>query len=117
MASGTNRMTLSWKLDEPDLGNRERKRRPSRLACDRASPPGTDSLVDSIQMRAAGSAGNTALALAHLGHIPHLVGCVGDDHFGQFILQELATAGIDGGVAIVPDEPTGISIALEAPGA
>jgi sugar/nucleoside kinase (ribokinase family) len=79
-------------------------------------PPGADSLVESIQMRAAGSAGNTALALAHLGHIPHLVGCVGDDHFGQFILQELAAAGIDGGVAVMPDQPTGVSIALEAPG-
>jgi sugar/nucleoside kinase (ribokinase family) len=79
-------------------------------------PPGADSLVESIQVRAAGSAGNTALTLARLGHLPHLVGCVGGDHFGQFILQELAAAGIDGGVAVVPDQPTGISIAFEAPG-
>jgi sugar/nucleoside kinase (ribokinase family) len=79
-------------------------------------PPGADSLVESIQMRAAGSAGNTALALARLGHIPYLVGCVGDDHFGQFILQELAAAGIERGVAVVPSQPTGISIAFEAPG-
>lgn len=79
-------------------------------------PPGADSLVESIQVRAAGSAGNTALALAHLGHLPHLVGCVGDDHLGQFILQELADAGIEGGLTVVPGQPTGISIAFEAPG-
>jgi sugar/nucleoside kinase (ribokinase family) len=79
-------------------------------------PPGADSLVESIQMRAAGSAGNTALALARLGHVPRLIGCVGDDHFGQFILEELRTAGIDEGVTVVPDQPTGISIAFEAPG-
>ena len=79
-------------------------------------PPGADSLVESIRMRAAGSAGNTTLALARLGHPPHLVGCVGDDHLGHFILRELAAAGIEGGVAVVPDQPTGISIAFEAPG-
>ena len=79
-------------------------------------PPGADLPVETMQIRAAGSAGNTALALAHLGHLPHLVGCVGDDHFGEFILQELAAAGIEEGVAVLPDDPTGISIAFEAPG-
>jgi sugar/nucleoside kinase (ribokinase family) len=79
-------------------------------------PPGADLPVESIQMRAAGSAGNTALALARLGHIPRLVGCVGDDYLGHFILEELATAGIEEGVLVLPDEPTGISIAFEAPG-
>jgi len=79
-------------------------------------PPGADLPVESIQIRAAGSAGNTALALANLGCIPHLVGCVGDDHFGRFILRELAAGGIEEGVIVLPDEPTGISIALEGPG-
>jgi len=79
-------------------------------------PPGADLPVETMQIRAAGSAGNTALALAHLGHVPHLFGCVGGDHFGQFILKELAAAGIEEGVAVLPDDPTGISIAFEAPG-
>ena len=79
-------------------------------------PPGADLPVESIQIRAAGSAGNTALALASLGCVPHLVGCVGDDHFGRFILRELAAGGIEEGVIVLPDEPTGISIALEGPG-
>ena len=79
-------------------------------------PPGADLPVESIQVRAAGSAGNTALALVRLGHRPLLVGCVGDDHFGQFILEELASAGVEEGVVVLPDEPTGISIAFEGPG-
>lgn len=78
-------------------------------------PPGADLLVESMEIRAAGSAGNTALALANLGYVPHLVGCVGDDHFGHFILRELAAAGIEEGVVVLPHEPMGISIAFEAP--
>ena len=79
-------------------------------------PPGADLPVQSIKIRAAGSAGNTALALANLGCIPYLVGCVGEDHFGRFILRELAAAGIEEGVIVVPEDPTGISIAVEGPG-
>ena len=36
-------------------------------------PPGADLPVESIKIRAAGSAGNTALALANLRSIPYLV--------------------------------------------
>jgi sugar/nucleoside kinase (ribokinase family) len=79
-------------------------------------PPGADLPVESIQVRAAGSAGNTAFALARLGHRPYLVGCVGDDHFGHFILEGLAAAGVEDGVVVLPDESTGISIAFEGPG-
>jgi sugar/nucleoside kinase (ribokinase family) len=78
-------------------------------------PPGTDMPVESIQTRAAGAAGNTALALARLGSVPRLIGCVGDDHYGRFILDELVAAGIEEGVFVLPGEPTGISIAFEAP--
>ena len=78
-------------------------------------PPGTDMPVESIQTRAAGAAGNTALALARLGCVPRLIGCVGDDHYGRFILDELIAAGIEEGVFVLPGEPTGISIAFEAP--
>src|SRR5215208_6013347 len=63
-------------------------------------PPGAEVQVETIGMRAAGSAGNSALALARLGQAPSLAGCVGGDHFGQFILEELAAAGIEGGVSV-----------------
>ncbi|HJQ29694.1 MAG TPA: carbohydrate kinase family protein [Rubrobacter sp.] len=79
-------------------------------------PPGAEVQVETIGMRAAGSAGNSALALARLGHVPRLAGCVGDDHFGRYILEELAAAGIDEGVTTLPGEPTGITIAFQAPG-
>src|SRR5215212_11645870 len=38
-------------------------------------PPGAEVQVETIGMRAAGSAGNSALALAHLGQVPNLAGC------------------------------------------
>jgi sugar/nucleoside kinase (ribokinase family) len=79
-------------------------------------PPGAEVQVETIGMRAAGSAGNSALALARLGQAPSLAGCVGGDHFGRFILEELAAAGIEGGVSVLPEEPTGITIAFQAPG-
>jgi sugar/nucleoside kinase (ribokinase family) len=79
-------------------------------------PPGAEVQVETIGMRAAGSAGNSALALARLGQAPSLAGCVGGDHFGRFILEELAAAGIEGGVSVLPEEPTGVTIAFQAPG-
>ena len=79
-------------------------------------PPGAEVHVETISMRAAGSAGNSALALARLGQVPSLAGCVGGDRFGQFILEELAAAGIEEGVTVLPEEPTGITIAFQAPG-
>jgi sugar/nucleoside kinase (ribokinase family) len=79
-------------------------------------PSGAEVQVETIGMRAAGSAGNSALALARLGQAPSLAGCVGGDHFGQFILEELAAAGIEGGVSVLPEEPTGVTIAFQAPG-
>jgi sugar/nucleoside kinase (ribokinase family) len=83
---------------------------------DELPPPGAEVQVETNGMRAAGSAGNSALALARLGQVPSLVGCVGRDHFGRFILEELAAAGIEGGVYVLPEEPTGITIAFQAPG-
>lgn len=77
-------------------------------------PPGTDLPVENMDVRAAGAAGNTALALAALGVQPQLVGCVGDDQLGSFLIDELRTAGIKGGVSVVSHGSTGISIAFES---
>src|SRR5215211_8956514 len=78
-------------------------------------PPGAEVHVETIGMRVAGSAGNSTFALAQLGQAPSLAGCMGVDHFGQFVLEVLA-AGIEGGVSVLPEEPTGITIAFQAPG-
>jgi sugar/nucleoside kinase (ribokinase family) len=79
-------------------------------------PPNAEVQVETIGRRAAGSARNSALALAHLDQAPSRAGCVGEDHFGRFILEELAAAGIEGEVSVLPEEPTGITIAFQAPG-
>ena len=78
--------------------------------------PGTDLLVDDIAVRAAGSAGNTALALCDAGLAPRLYGLVGDDAFGALIRAELSAHGIGGDVAVAAGDRTGVSICLEAPG-
>lgn len=77
--------------------------------------PGADLTVEKIQVRAARSAENSALALARLGCTPQLVGCAAEDQFVRFILDELAASGIPKGVSILPGESTDISIAFEAP--
>jgi sugar/nucleoside kinase (ribokinase family) len=78
--------------------------------------PGGDSVIDRIDVRAAGAAGNVSLALAALG-IPHrLFGAVGDDDAGRWVAAELDRLGLAGDLLVVPDGSTGISIALEAPG-
>jgi sugar/nucleoside kinase (ribokinase family) len=79
-------------------------------------PPGTEETVDAIETRVGGAAANTALALAKLGGTPRLVGCVGDDHFGRYLLAELD----DGSVATtdlgrIRGKATGVSIAFESP--
>ena len=78
--------------------------------------PGTDVLVDDVAVRAAGSAGNTALALRELGLAARLHGVVGDDAFGDLIRAELAGHGLGGDVVVAAGERTGVSVCLEAPG-
>ena len=80
-------------------------------------PPGTEWAVEAVDMRVGGAAGNAALTLAALARAPRLVGCVGQDRFGGFIRDELATAGVAlDDLRIDPNLPTGVSIAFEAPG-
>jgi sugar/nucleoside kinase (ribokinase family) len=80
-------------------------------------PPGTESAVDSVDLRAGGAAVNTALTLAALNVPASVVGSVGDDRFGAFLIGELAAADVDTScVRTIPGAPTGISIAFEAPG-
>lgn len=78
--------------------------------------PGTERLVENMRVRAAGNGGNSALALAYLGSPPDLVGCVGDDAFGEMVLAQLRDAGLRDGVETLPEMPTGLSIAFEAEG-
>src|SRR5712691_7227784 len=78
-------------------------------------PPGEEWLVDTIDMRPGGAAANTALALSALGVPARIVGSVGDDLFGRYLMDELARPGISRRVWVEPATPTGVSIAFEAP--
>lgn len=79
-------------------------------------PPGGDLLVDRIEVRVGGAAANAAMALAGLGVIPRLVGAVGEDHLGRFVMEQLETSGLAADVVVLSDVPTGVSICVEGPG-
>jgi len=72
-----------------------------------------EKLVTSMTLVVGGSASITAVAAARLGLRVALVAAIGDDAAGNFMLAELARAGVDtGGMAVRPRSPTGMTIAL-----
>jgi sugar/nucleoside kinase (ribokinase family) len=76
---------------------------------------GASAFVDDMGLRVGGAGANAALALAEAGMAPRLVGAVGDDHFGRWILDQLAEVGLADDIAIDPEQPTGLTVAAEAP--
>jgi sugar/nucleoside kinase (ribokinase family) len=83
---------------------------------DAMPPAGGDRVIDRIAVRTAGAAGNVSLALAALGVRHRLFGAVGDDDAGRWVATELERLGLAADLLVVPEQATGISIALEAPG-
>ncbi|MFB9570699.1 carbohydrate kinase family protein, partial [Saccharopolyspora hordei] len=79
-------------------------------------PPGTERIVPSIVLRPGGSAANTAIVLARLGRPTVLSGQVGDDGTAQLLTEQLDLPGLHLELVRVPDEPTGVTVAAEAPG-
>ena len=69
--------------------------------------PGGDTVIERIEVRTAGAAGNVALALAALGVQHRLFGAVGDDDAGRWILSELARLRLDKDIKIVPGKAPG----------
>ena len=78
--------------------------------------PGTSTFVDQMNLRVGGAGANAALALIEAGMTPRLVGAVGDDHFGRWILDQLAGFGLGEDVVVDPEQATGLTVAIEAPG-
>jgi sugar/nucleoside kinase (ribokinase family) len=78
--------------------------------------PGTSTYVDTMTMRVGGAGANAALAFAELGAPVRLFGCIGDDHFGRWILDQLARAGLADELTVASAEQTGVTVACEAPG-
>lgn len=75
--------------------------------------PGTLALVDSIDLCGGGCALNTSSALVRLGLAAAVVGKVGADPFGDFVLALLEERGVDAdGVLRDPSVPTSASVVL-----
>jgi sugar/nucleoside kinase (ribokinase family) len=47
---------------------------------------------------------------------PRLVGAVGDDHFGRWVLDQLGEFGLGEDIVVDPEQATGLTVAIEAPG-
>ena len=69
------------------------------------------SLVERIELHVGGNAANTGLALAKLGVETALLGKVGRDGFGDFVVQSFAAAGIDTG-GVVRDSAAATSATI-----
>jgi ribokinase len=57
--------------------------------------PGRDGLVDSISLEVGGAVVNSAVVLDNLGQPAGLLGCIGNDTWGQQILNNLSKSNID----------------------
>src|SRR5207244_1168510 len=72
-----------------------------------------EQLVDDARLVVGGSGAIMACGAARLGLDTVLCGVVGDDVFGQFMLDELRAAGVDTkGVVVYGDRATGLSVIL-----
>ncbi|MEV1286131.1 carbohydrate kinase family protein [Micromonospora sp. NPDC049679] len=73
-------------------------------------------IVDHGALVLGGSGAITAVGAARLGLRTAMAAAVGDDVLGRFMLEKLATAGVDTtAVRVFDDVPTGISVALARP--
>lgn len=70
---------------------------------------GTEVLLPRSELRAGGSAANTALALRHLGLPAHLISAVGNDELGRLLQAQLHGVRID---LQACDRPTTVSVGL-----
>jgi sugar/nucleoside kinase (ribokinase family) len=76
------------------------------------APWGTTTFVETIEPHPGGNGSNTSLALAKLGTVVRLMGAVGSDDHGRFLVGELARAGVDTSAVQVLAGPTAATIAL-----
>jgi sugar/nucleoside kinase (ribokinase family) len=66
--------------------------------------PGALSLIDRYVTNVGGCAANTAADLCRLGRTASVMGKVGDDLFGKFVLNDLATKGVETSLVRVSKE-------------
>ena len=76
-----------------------------------------ETLVDDAELTIGGSGAIMACAAARLGLRTALVGLVGADQFGEFMLRAVSGRGVDvSGVVVAPEVRTGLTVVLARPG-
>lgn len=71
---------------------------------------GTETIVDRTEMRSGFSAANSALAASYFGHDCKLLGAVGSDHFGNWLIERLSA--VDSDLVRLPGVATTLSVAM-----
>jgi len=64
-----------------------------------------------------GSVANSTIAFSQLGGKSAFLGCVGDDRYGLFYVEEFQQLGVDVGNPVIVDETTGTCVCLITPDA
>ena len=79
--------------------------------------PGSDETLQAQKMEAfpGGKGANQATAAARLGADTHMVGCVGNDDRGRWLLGVLDDSGVDTSLVRIAEEPTGTAVPLISP--
>jgi sugar/nucleoside kinase (ribokinase family) len=76
------------------------------------APWGTTTLVETIESHPGGNGANTSLALAKIGTPVRLIGVVGNDDPGRFVLDALRRSGVDTRFVNIGAEATAATVAL-----
>jgi ribokinase len=80
--------------------------------CERLPRPGETITGASFERVPGGKGANQAVAAARLGADVTMVGCIGEDAFGEEALTGLRAAGVKLDVTVDDDAPTGIALVL-----
>lgn len=78
--------------------------------------PGKLVQMKDVNISTGGAVANTGLALKVLGADVELMGKVGDDEFGQIVLDRLRGCGAEGGMLVSEDSSTSYSVVIAPPG-
>jgi len=78
---------------------------------------GDDAGAPSYSVETGGVVGNTAIALSKLGVNAKLIGCIGDDNWGNLVAEAFRKTGVDiSGVSVLPGVKTGFNFAAVSKG-
>ncbi len=87
------------------------------VRCQHLPQPGETVLGADVVRLAGGKGGNQAAALARLGVLTSMVGCVGRDELGEWLAAQLAALGVDTLMIQRSDRPSGTAfITIDARG-